>query len=217
LNDDVGQGTASENAAVWVNENTFFNNLGPQAKGQATNSNIQPVAIDFTPGADPFNALTSAATGVLRYPFAPAVMPIELPAGVNMVAGIPTAMFEIAPPADMLMNPVCTQIYSATAMSPIGLAGLEPGCDPMLFVGLGVNRNGAWRLIDDQVTPVRGFGKRHVEMTGVAERLAEGEALGLLVYGYHPQYLATASRDLVTPLVALRGTLNLPTLQNLMP
>lgn len=102
-------------------------------------------------------------------------------------------------------------------MSPIGLAGLEPGCDPMLFVGLGVNRNGAWRLIDDQVTPIRGFGKRHVEMTGVAERLAEGETLGLLVYGYHPQYLATASRDLITPLVALRGTVNLPTLQNLMP
>lgn len=217
LNDDVGQGAASENAAVWVNENTFFNNLGPQAKGQATNSNTQPVTIDFTPGADPLNVLTSAVTGILRYPFAPAVMPIELPAGVNVVAGIPTATFEISPPVDMLMNPLCSQIYSATAMSPIGLAGLEPGCDPMLFVGLGVNRNGAWRLIDDQVTPVRGFGKRHVEMTGVAERLAEGETLGLLVYGYHPQYLATASRDLVTPLVALRGTLNLPTLQNLMP
>lgn len=217
LNDDVGQGSASENAALWVNENTFFSNLGPQAKGQATNSNTQPVTIDFTPGADPLNVLTSAVTGILRYPFAPAVMPIELPAGVNVVAGIPTATFEIAPPVDMLMNPLCSEIYAATAMSPIGLAGLEPGCDPMLFVGLGVNRNGAWRLIDDQVTPVRGFGKRHVEMTGVAERLAEGETLGLLVYGYHPQYLATASRDLITPLVALRGTLNLPTLQNLMP
>lgn len=217
LNDDVGQGTASENAAVWVNETTLFSNLGPQAKGQATNSNIQPVAIDFTPGADPLNVLTSAVTGILRYPFAPAVVPIELPAGRNVVAGIPTATFEIAPPADMLMNPVCNQIYSGSAMSPIGLAGLEPGCDPMLFVGLGVNRNGAWRLIDDQVTPIRGFGKRHVEMTGVAERLAEGETLGLLVYGYHPQYLATASRDLITPLVALRGTVNLPTLQNLMP
>jgi ABC-2 type transport system ATP-binding protein len=144
-------------------------------------------------------------------------MPIELPAGVNTVAGIPTATFEIAPPADMLMNPVCSEIYAATAMSPIGLLGLEPGCDPILFVGLGVQRNGAWRLIDDQVTPIRGFGKRHVELTGVAERLADGESLGLLVYGYHPQYLATGSRDLISPLVALRGSLNLPTLQNLMP
>ena len=92
----------------------------------AANSNIQPVAIDFTPGADPLNVLTSAVTGILRYPFAPAVMPIELPAGMNVVAGIPTATFEIAPPADMLMNPVCNQIYSGSAMSPIGLAGLEP-------------------------------------------------------------------------------------------
>lgn len=217
LNDDVGQGTASENAAVWVNENTLFNNLAPKAKGQATQSAVGSIAIDFTPGAEPTTVLTSAATGILRYPFAPAVMPIELPAGVNTVAGVPTATLEIAPPVDMVMNPVCNEIYAATAMSPIGLVGLEPGCDPMLFLGLGVNRNGAWRLIDDQVTPIRGFGKRHVELTGVAEKLAEGESLGLLVYGYHPQYPATSSRDLLTPIVALRGTLNLPALQNLMP
>ncbi|MFN7507064.1 MAG: CocE/NonD family hydrolase, partial [Limnobacter sp.] len=128
LNDDVGQVTATENAAVWVDESILFTKLGPKAKGQVTNSNIQPVAIDFTPGADPLNALSSAATGVLRYPFAPAVMPIQLPAGINTVAGIPTATLEIAPPADMLMNPVCSEIYSATAMSPFGLVGLEPGC-----------------------------------------------------------------------------------------
>lgn len=217
LNDDVGQGKASPNAAVWVDENTVLSRLGPQAKGQATQSAITPIAIDFTPGAEPTSVLTSAATGILRYPFAPAVMPIDLPAGVNAIAGIPTATFEIAPPVDMLMNPVCSEIYAVTAMSPIGLAGLEPGCDPMLFVGLGVNRNGAWRLIDDQVTAVRGFGKRHVELTGVAEKLAEGESLGLFVYGYHPQYPVTSSRDLLTPIVALRGTLNLPALQNLMP
>jgi len=210
LNDDVGQGTASENAAVWVNENTLFDKLAPKAKGLPTESAIDPVAIDFTPGADPLSVLTSEATGILRYPFAPAVMPIELPSGVSTIAGVPTATFEIAPAVDMVMNPVCSEIYAATAMSPVGLLGLEPGCDPILFVGLGVNRNGAWRLIDDQVTPSRGFGKRHVELTGVAERLAEGETLGLLVYGYHPQYLATASRDLLTPLVALRGSLNLP-------
>jgi len=210
LNDDVGQGTASENAAVWVNENTLFDKLAPKAKGLPTESAIDPVAIDFTPGADPLSVLTSAATGILRYPFAPAVMPIELPSGVSTIAGVPTATFEIAPAVDMVMNPVCSEIYAATAMSPVGLLGLEPGCDPILFVGLGVNRDGAWRLIDDQVTPIRGFGKRHVELTGVAERLAEGETLGLLVYGYHPQYLATASRDLLTPLVALRGSLNLP-------
>ncbi|HEX4879916.1 MAG TPA: CocE/NonD family hydrolase [Limnobacter sp.] len=209
LADDVGQGEASENAAIWLDEDKVLAKLGPQAKGLATASELEPIAVDFVPG-DPLNTLTSAVAGILRYPFAPAVVPIDLPAGVTTIAGIPTGTLEIAPPADMLMNPACTPLLAATGMSPIGLLGLEPACDPMVFVGLGVNRNGAWRLVDDQVTPIRGFGKRHVELTGVAERLAEGEQFGLLVYGYHPQYLGTGSRDLASPLVALRGTINLP-------
>lgn len=217
LNDDVGRGTASANSAIWVDESTMIGKLAPAAKGMDIQSKVQTVQVDFTPGADPLNLLTSATTGVLRYPFAPAVLPIELPAGFDTVAGIPTAVLDIAPPVDMVMNPFCSQIYAATAMSPIGLAGLEPGCDPMLFVGLGVNRNGAWRLIDDQLTAIRGFGTRYVELTGVAERLEAGESLGLLVYGYHPQYPVTGSRDLLTPLVALRGNVNLPMVQNLMP
>lgn len=217
LNDDVGQGKTSANSAIWVDENSMIGKLVPAAKGMDIQSKVQTVQVDFTPGADPLNVLTSAATGILRYPFAPAVLPIELPVGFDTVAGIPTAVLEIAPPADMIMNPFCSEIYMASAMSPIGLSGLEPGCDPMLFVGLGVNRNGAWRLIDDQLTAIRGFGKRYVELTGVAERLGTGENLGLLVYGYHPQYLATGSRDVLTPLVALRGNVNLPMLQNLMP
>lgn len=217
LNDDVGQGEASANSAIWVDESNMIGQLAPATKGADIQSKVQTVQVDFTPGADPLNLLTSAATGLLRYPFAPAVLPIELPAGFDTLAGIPTAVFDIAPPVDMVVNPFCSEIYAATAMSPIGLAGLEPGCDPMLFVGLGVNRNGAWRLIDDQVTAIRGFGKRHVELTGAAERLAPGESLGLMVYGYHPQYLATGSRDMLTPLVALRGNVKLPMVQNLMP
>lgn len=217
LNDDVGQSEASANSAIWVDENTMAGQLAPAAKGVGIQSKVQTVEVDFTPGANPLNVLTTAATGILRYPFAPAVMPIERPAGFDTIAGIPTATLDIASPLGMVMNPLCDQIYSATAMSPIGLAGLEPGCDPMLFVGLGVNRGGAWRLIDDQLTAVRGFGKRQVELTGVAERLGPGEKLGLMVYGYHPQYLVTASRDLLTPLVAMRGQVNLPMVQHLMP
>lgn len=213
LNDDVALGEASENAAIWVDENTFLSKNGPTKKGAATASVIEAIPVDFTPGADPLSVLLNSATGVLRYPFAPAVSPISLPAGVNVLAGIPTATLEIAPPADGAMNPLCSQLVSGAASSPVGVLGLELGCDPVLFVGLGVNRNGAWRLIDDQVRPVRGFGKRHVEFNGVAERLADGEQLGLLVYGYHPQFLATGSRDLATPLVALRGNLSLPVIK----
>ncbi|HEY1057514.1 MAG TPA: CocE/NonD family hydrolase [Limnobacter sp.] len=213
LTDDVGATEASPNAAVWVDENAFFAANGPAVKGGNTQSAIPPVNIDFTPGADPASVLLSSVGGLLRYPVAPAVFPIELPAGVNTLAGITTGSLEIAPPAAPLMNPACPQFNTAITTSPVGLLGLDPGCDPMLFIGLGVNRNGAWRLIDDQVTAIRGFGKRHVELNGVAERLADGEKLGLLVYGYHPQYLATGSRDLVSPVVALKGTLNLPILK----
>lgn len=210
LTDDVAASEASAGAAVWIDETTYINRHGPKAKGTQTASAIAPVTIDFTPGASPTNALLSSVPGIARYPFAPAVVPIELPAGVNTIAGIPTATLEIAPPAAPLMNPACTQLQSAVAQSPVGILGLDPGCDPMLFLGLGVNRNGAWRLVDDQITPLRGYGKRFVEMTGVAEKLGEGEQFGVLVYGYHPQYLGTSSRDLASPVVALKGTINLP-------
>jgi len=118
----------------------------------------------------------------------------------------------VAPPVAGAQNPACSQLAGAINTSPVGVLGAELGCDPIVFLGLGVERNGAWRLIDDQVTPVRGFGKRHVELNGVAERIASGERLGLLVYGYHPQFPATGSRDAVSPVVALTGALNLPTL-----
>lgn len=213
LTDDVGQSKASANASVWLSEDVFLTKNGPTAKGAQTASGIAPIAVDFTPGADPASALLSSAAGILRYPVAPAVLPVTLPAGVNTLAGIPTGTLEITPPADGLMNPACAPFQDAAANSPIGTGGLDLGCDPMLFVGLGVQRGGAWRLIDDQVRPIRGFGKRYVELNGIAEKIGEGEQLGILVYGYHPQYLATGSRDLISPVVGLKGTINLPVLK----
>ena len=97
---------------------------------------MAPIAIDYTAGADPLSVLTSSVAGILRYPFAPAVMPIELPTGVNTIAGIPTATLEIAPPAHTLLNQASSEIYPATTISPIGLVGFEPRDDPILFVGL---------------------------------------------------------------------------------
>ncbi len=209
--DDVGQGAATDNAAVWVPVGEFMTKNGPVNKGDKTQTALDPIAIDFTPGADT-NVLFNSALGLLRYPFAPAALPLDLPEGVSSIAGIPTATLDVAPPVAGAQNPVCSQLADAVNTSPVGVLGAELGCDPIVFVGLGVERNGAWRLIDDQVTPVRGFGKRHVELNGVAERIASGERLGLLVYGYHPQFPATGSRDLVSPVVSLTGTLNLPTL-----
>lgn len=106
-----------------------------------------------------------------------------------------------------------------------GLSGFEQtncatlvqlGCDPILFIGLG--RRAAtetqWHLIDDQLTPVRGFGAHTLEMTGVAERLNAGDEVALLIYAFHAQYPITWSRDLLVPALKISGNLELPLLSN---
>lgn len=89
----------------------------------------------------------------------------------------------------------------------------EP-CTPILFLGIGHRKAGQerWDLIDDQLTPIRGFGTHRGEMTGVAERLAAGDELALLVYGFHLQYPVTFSRYLALPAISLSGRINLPLL-----
>ncbi|MCG2581853.1 MAG: CocE/NonD family hydrolase [Marinobacter sp.] len=90
------------------------------------------------------------------------------------------------------------------------------GCDPIVFVGLGKRAEGEsrWQLIDDQIKPVRGLKDQEViELVGVAEALAPGDELALLVYGFHPQYPASWSRDALVPYVNLEGTVQLPILQ----
>ena len=91
-----------------------------------------------------------------------------------------------------------------------------PGCDPIVFVGLGKRSEGEsrWDLIDDQVMPVRGLKDQAViQMVGVAESLAPGDELALLVTGYHLQYPASWSRDPLVPFVNVSGTVQLPMLE----
>lgn len=96
---------------------------------------------------------------------------------------------------------------------------LEPyaaGCDPIVFVGLGKRAAGEsrWHLIDDQITPVRGLkDSAVVELVGIAEALAAGDELALLVYGFHPQFPASWSRDALVPFVNVEGTVQLPVLE----
>lgn len=87
------------------------------------------------------------------------------------------------------------------------------GCDAIVHVGWGARiGSAAPRLIDDQITPLRGLGHHQVDMVGVAEALEEGEELGLLVYGYHLQYLSSLSRDVLVPAVNISGTVQVPVL-----
>ncbi|MBW7470800.1 CocE/NonD family hydrolase [Marinobacter sp. F4218] len=119
------------------------------------------------------------------------------------LGGIPTARLTVS---DLTGRSSCD----------VELDPYAAGCDPIVFVGLG--KRGAdgsrWQLIDDQIKPVRGLKDQAViELVGVAESLAPGDELALLVYGFHPQYPASWSRDALVPFVNVEGTVQLAVLQ----
>ncbi|WP_181799954.1 alpha/beta fold hydrolase [Marinobacter pelagius] len=119
------------------------------------------------------------------------------------LGGIPTATLTVSDLAGRSTCEVELDPYAAV-------------CDPMVFVGLGKRAGGEsrWQLIDDQIKPVRGLKDREViELVGVAEALAPGDELALLIYGFHPQYPASWSRDALVPFVNVEGTVQLPVLQ----
>lgn len=88
------------------------------------------------------------------------------------------------------------------------------GCDAIVHVGWGARTGSAApRLLDEQLTPLRGLGEHKVDMTGIGEKLADGEELGLLVYGYNLQYFSSLSRDLLVPAVTITGSVSVPLLQ----
>jgi cephalosporin-C deacetylase-like acetyl esterase len=120
-----------------------------------------------------------------------------------IVAGIPLASLTVTSP----------QVVNDEACGVGSVPTIRAGCDSISYVGLGVKRAGTdeWLLIDDQIMPVRGLGEHPaVEMVGIAERLNQGDELALLVYGYHPQFLASFSRDPSIQAVNLQGSIELP-------
>jgi glycerophosphoryl diester phosphodiesterase len=121
-----------------------------------------------------------------------------------IVAGIAQADITVRTPAGV-NDALC-------AAAPSQVPTLRSGCDSIVYLGLGLKKPGAedWTLIDDQLTPVRGLGAHRIELAGVGERLAQGDQLALLVFGHHPQYLVSASRDASIPAVNVDATLQLP-------
>ena len=89
---------------------------------------------------------------------------------------------------------------------------LRTGCDSILFTGVAIrSAAGTWRLLDDQIAPVRGLGEHvDMDMVGIAERLEQGDELGLWVSGYHAQYLEAFSRDVSISAVDIAASLRLP-------
>ena len=81
-----------------------------------------------------------------------------------------------------------------------------------MYIGLGKlpAAGGDFRLINDQVLPIRGSGLLAQEMIGVSDTVAAGDTIGLMVYGFHPYFTHLASIA-QPPLPALvSGTVDLP-------
>ena len=126
---------------------------------------------------------------------------LTVPAGGAIVGGLP-------------LLDVTVEGVSGLEMAECALPVLSLGCDPILFLAIGRRPPGQtrWEIIDDQLTPIRGFGHHQIEMSGIAERLGEGDEVGFLVYGFHAQYPVSWSRDLFVPAVTVSGSVELPLL-----
>lgn len=123
----------------------------------------------------------------------------------STIAGITTANLNLTLPGGATMNAE----GAASAVTPNSAGSM----DAIVFVGIGHHRPenpGVWDLMEDQLMPVRGLGNHQFDLVGVAERLQAGDQIALLVYGAHPQFPLSMSRDPVTSVVMVSGEVQLP-------
>ena len=107
---------------------------------------------------------------------------------------------------DISVTPLCEATSSCVPGGPNRI---------VVYAGLGVNRDGQWQLIDNQVMPIRDSGTHSVELIGVADRLAAGEQFGVLFYGVQEQFLGTGSDNTEEPTiipVTISGSVSMPLL-----
>lgn len=162
-----------------------------------------PTSFDIDGSIPQFNAVLGTMTSIAGTGARDALLAdqtlMTVPAGGTVLAGIPKLHLEI------------TGVTGAE-MDSCAAPQVTLGCDPILFLAIGHRAPGAsrWQIIDDEITPVRGFGAHDLEMNGIAARLPENEEVALLIYGFHAQYPVTWSRDIFVPAVNVAGTLDLP-------
>lgn len=135
----------------------------------------------------------------------PMVVPLTTLKQDALVAGIPTV------DVDMSLLSNTQEALCQQQTDPVTGVGT---CDVILYVGVGVispNRAGP-ELIDGQVHPLRGLGHHQVNLEGVAERLKAGDQLVLMIYGVHPTYVGTFSRDILNFPVKVTGSTSIPLL-----
>jgi ABC-2 type transport system ATP-binding protein len=101
------------------------------------------------------------------------------------------------------------QILAGIPLADLDIEG-EATLDPRVFVGLGIMRLGQLspKLLHDQILPMRGTGTRQTELIGISTQLNSGDQVGLMLYGFHPQYTLSFSR--IPSAIKLTGTVQLP-------
>jgi ABC-2 type transport system ATP-binding protein len=162
-----------------------------------------PTSFDIDGSTPQFNAVLGTMTSLAGTGARDALLAdqtlMTVPAGGMVLAGIPKVHLEITG-------------LTGAEMGSCAAPQLTLDCDPILFLAIGHRAPGAsrWQIIDDEITPVRGFGTHDLEMNGIAERLPENEEVALLIYAFHAQFPVTWSRDIFVPAVNLTGTIDLP-------
>jgi dienelactone hydrolase len=138
----------------------------------------------------------------------------------EQVSAILTELVATLPPqliAELGSAPRFVPLYRASGeqtLAGLPLADLtldgEAALDPRVFVGLGIKRlnSGRTELLQDQILPLRGVGTHSTELIGISTRLQHGDEVGLMLYGFHPQYTLSYSR--LPSAINLRGTVQLP-------
>ena len=150
----------------------------------------------FIPLSDFVGPLTLAGVGKLNITLANVLAPVN---GCDLPLSIPETLTSALP----------AQLSAVLGLLPNALP--IRACDAIVLVGFGARTGmAAPRLIDEQMQPIRGLGSKTVSMVGIAEKLAVGEQLGLMVYGYNLQYLTSISRDVLVPAVTISGSVEVP-------
>lgn len=168
------------------------------SKGDAVTADLP---LDFSSGRQHDFAIpqTTVVAGAIGKPVM-VDLGIQVAAAGEVIGGIPHLSLDI--------------------QDPVGAAAAA-GREPTVFVGIGHIRAAASEtsddpdLIDNQVLPIRGFGKHEVDLLGVAERLLPGDRVVLLLYGGHAQYAINGAVHPASPDVApvfVQGRVWLPLL-----
>jgi ABC-2 type transport system ATP-binding protein len=180
----------------------------PVSQFKARRSVNDATAVTFTEFNDVSvaNVLNGVAAQIAHLPSGQdvSIIPLLSVTDTNgvIVAGIPQLDITVTTP----------QQINDEACALGGIPTLRTGCDSILFAGLAIrSAGGEWRLLDDQIAPVRGLGAHaDIDIVGIAERLIDGDELGLWLSGYHPQYLEAFSRDITIPAVNVTASVRLP-------